>query len=308
MFGILAAVGILGVVGILALLTWLNEKAMRRALAPYLSANKAPVAELPKIPLAFYGGAVGAVARPTGHPAAMRQYRSETTALAPVQWHDNGELLPALPATVRIPAQPETPEPAYSETRTPQRAPSIEADVTVPILQAAATAAAVGIMAGLVAWALGWSWKVPVVATAIVLAGTWLWRLGVADSLLWQVESFTGRDLDNDQHVGRPQMSFTLANPATARQTVAQEVRAAAASAEQAALLQFLDACYMRGTAEAAHGVTAAGPDRTAYLVKRAALMGLGIAQWKHPERPKAGWRLAVSRQRARQLVQKHVL
>jgi hypothetical protein len=169
-----------------------------------------------------------------------------------------------------------------------------------------ATGLAVALGVGLLAWALGWSWRVPVAVLGLALAGSWLWRLGVADSLLWAVESFTGKDLDNDQHVGRPQIAFTLANPATARQTVAQEVRAATASQAQVDLLAFVDRCFMVGTAEGKHGVTAAGPDRVAYLAKRDALLGLGVARWKNPERPKAGWEMACSRRRARQLVEKH--
>jgi len=240
----------------------------------------------------------------------MRPYRSEA-ALGPVLWRDDGELLPAIPEppTVRIGGRPE-PEPAAasSETWTPQRTPSIEADVAVPGLQAVLTAGAAAICAGLLAWALGWSWRVPVVVGALTLAGSWLWRLGVVDRLLWTVESFTGKDVDGDGVTGRPQVSFTLANPGQARQTIAKEVRAAAASAEQAELLQFVDTCFMRGTAEGKHGVTAAGPDRTAYLAKRAALLNLGVARWKNPARPRAGWCMACSRQRARQLVTKHVL
>jgi hypothetical protein len=299
----IAAVGILGVVGILALLTWLNEKTMARTLAPHLAR---PKVELPNLPMSFYGGPVGAVARPTGHSGAMRRYASDV-ALGPVLWRDDGELLPATPV-VRIPtAQPE-PEAAYSETRTPQRTPALEADVFVPGAQAILTALALAICAGLLAWALGWSWRVPVVVGALTLAAGWLWRLRLVDSLLWQIESFTGRDLDQDQHVGRPQMSFALANAHAARSEVAKETRQEAVNEKHAALLAFVDRCFMLGTPEGKHGVKASGPDRTAYIAQRDALMALGIAKWRNPDKPKAGWIMAVSRQRARQLVTKHVL
>jgi hypothetical protein len=238
----------------------------------------------------------------------MRQYRNEA-ALGPVLWRDDGELLPALPepATVRIPASPE-PEPATSENWTPVRTPTIESDFAVPALQAVATGLAVAICVGLLSWAFMWSWRVPVAVVGLALAGSWLWRLGVADSLLWQIESLTGRDVNGDGVTGRPAVSFTLANPVAARQTVAKEARQTAQSAEQAELQRFVDTCFMLGTAEGKHGVRAAGPDRIAYLAKRDALLGLGVAKWKNPERPKAGWVMACSRQRARQLVAKHVL
>jgi len=155
---------------------------------------------------------------------------------------------------------------------------------------------------------LGWSWRVPVVVGALTLAGSWLWRLGVVDRLLWTVESFTGKDVDGDGVTGRPAISFTLANPGQARQDVAREVRQTAQSAEQAELLQFVDACFMKGCGEHAHGVKASGPARQAFIAKRDALMALGVAGWKFPGNPKGGWKLLVSRQRARQLLQKHVL
>ena len=37
-------------------------------------------------------------------------------------------------------------------------------------------------------------------------------------------------------------------------------------------------------------------------------LLSLGIARWRNPERPKAGWVMAVSRERARQIIVRHVL
>jgi hypothetical protein len=288
MFGILAVVGILFVGALLALLR-VNERLTARMIA----GTAGDAGARPGPAMAAYGHSSG----------AWRSYRSET-ALAPVavQW---GELLaPETPATIRIPtAQPE-PEPTHSETRTPQRTPSIEADVAVPGLQAVATAIALAVGAGLLSWALAWSWKVPVVVLGLALAGGWLWRLGIADSLLWAVESFTGKDVDGDGVKGRPQMSFTLANPATARQTVAKEARQTADATRRAALLAFVDKCFMVGTSESAQGIAAG--NRADYLTCRDALLALGVGRWKNPDKPKAGWELAVSRQRARQLVAKH--
>jgi len=171
MYGILAAV-ILGVVGILALLLRQNERLTARMIA----GTAGDAAARPGPSVASYG-----------HPGAgMRPYRSEV-ALAPVQWHSDGELLPAIPEppTVRIGgrSQPE-PAAASSETWTPQRTPALESDFLVPGAQAIATAGAAAICAGLLAWALGWSWRVPVVVGALTLAGSWLWRLGVVDRLL----------------------------------------------------------------------------------------------------------------------------
>jgi hypothetical protein len=48
--------------------------------------------------------------------------------------------------------------------------------------------------------------------------------------------------------------------------------------------------CYLSGTSEASHSITASGPDRVNYTACRDTLFALGLAQWKHPDRPRAGW------------------
>ncbi len=225
-----------------------------------------------------------------------------------VPWN-GAELLPADGSTpiVRI-GQPDPPPPRVHETKTPRREPKLEGDVFVPGLQAVFTALAGGIMAALLALAFGWSWKVPVVILALALAGAWLWRLRVVDSLLWTIETWVDQDLNGDNLVGRPAVAFTLANPAQARQAVTAENRQAAESAERVALLAFADACFVKGTSEGSHGITASGPDRDEYTKKRDALLSLGVARWKNPARPKAGWLMAVSRQRAHGIIGRHVL
>ncbi len=148
-----------------------------------------------------------------------------------------GELLPALPEDVRPPEgwRPRLPAPviqlhlpqahqedesvAQYETRKAQRAVTWESDVQVPAAQAFLTSCAFGVMAGLLAWAAGWSWRVPVIVFAVVLALAWLWRLRLADALLWQIETITQRDLDGDRYVGRPTVNAApvLVNPSEAR-------------------------------------------------------------------------------------------
>jgi len=220
--------------------------------------------------------------------------------LAPLR----GEVLP--PAVIRIPAAPEPPAAVFHENRQARRDPALESEVYVPALQTIFTALALGLAAGLLAWAAGWSWRVPVVAAAVGLAAGWAWRLRLADRLLWAVETWTDADLNGDGATGRPAMSFCVANPGQARQTIAAETRQSADEEKRAALLRFVDTSFMRGTSESAQGVAAG--DRADYVKMRDVLLSLGIAAWKNPQRPKAGWVLAVSRQRARQIIARHVL
>lgn len=199
--------------------------------------------------------------------------------------------------------------PAFSETKTPQRAPSRESDLIVPFGQAVITSLMVGAAAALLAWAFGWAWRVVAVAVAVALIGSWFWRLRLVDSLLWTVERVTGRDMNNDNQIGRPAAtSFAVVNPGAARGAVAAENRQAAQSAERVALLAFVDQCYISGCGEHAHGVRASGPARAEYVARRDTLLSLGVAAWRFPNNPRGGWQMAVSRQRARQIVEKHVL
>ena len=222
--------------------------------------------------------------------------------LLPMRIGDGAELLPALPETLPAAAAPQI------ETRTAQRAPSRESDLVVPAGQALALALAVLIGGGALALALGLSGRLVLAAFGVALIGGWLWRLRVADGLLWAVETATGLDYNHDGNIGKPQHAYTTMQAAAARETVARETRETAQSAERAALLAFVDRCYMRGTSEAAHGVKATGPDRAEYVGKRDVLLKLGVAAWRNPEKPRAGWRMVVSPHTARQLVEKHVL
>jgi len=196
------------------------------------------------------------------------------------------------------------------ERRIPHRTPSLEADFFVPALQAGMTAFAAGMGAGLMAWALAWSWRVPVFVMGAVFVGGWLWRLRIVDGLLWTVESIIRRDVTGDGQVGAPtpQHAFTLANPAQARSAATQEARQTADSERRAELIAFLDRCLLVGCSESKHGIKASGPERDRFLQNRETLMQLGIAAWKNPEKPKAGWGVVVSHERARQLITKHVL
>lgn len=208
----------------------------------------------------------------------------------------------------RLRDEQETPGSMTWEKRSLQREPSIEADFLLPVLQAFGIASSVLILSALAALVLDWTWKVPAIGFGLALAYMLIARLRHMDSLLWATETITGHDLNGDGHTGQPAQAFTLANPAQARQTAAQAAATTESAAAHAELLAFVHRCYVTGTAETAHGVKASGPDRQTYTRQRDVLLNLGIATWKNPARPKAGWKMAVSYARAQELIARHVL
>jgi len=232
-----------------------------------------------------------------------------------------GELLPALPEDVRPPILPpmiqlhlppmrQEDEAVAYETRKSSRAVTWESDVKVPAAQAFLTAGSFGIMAALLAVALSWSWRVPVIVFAVVVALAWLWRLRLADALLWQIEVITQRDLDGDRHVGRPAevAAPVLVNPSEARATAGRIAQANTAQAELVDLLAFVTKCANVGTSESAQGIPPAPAARAAYAKKRDCLIDLGVAQWRDPERRRLGWQLTMTPAQATPLLRRHVM
>jgi hypothetical protein len=218
-------------------------------------------------------------------------------------------LAPYDPQTIRVNLPQAPAAPAWELTRhTAQRAPALESDVFVPGLQAVFTALAVFIGSGLIAWALGWSWRVPVVVTGLALACAWLWRMGVVTALLWRVESVMQRDLTGDGIPGKPQNVYTVANPQQARAEAAQAARENTDMSEAAALLDFVRQCALKGCSESALGIPPSPGERKAYCEKRDLLIALGVATWKNPARRRLGWQLAVTPEQAAPIIQKHVL
>lgn len=196
------------------------------------------------------------------------------------------------------------------ERAQPVRPRAVEADLTVPLWQAITTAALAMLASTVAAWLWDWDWRLPLIVGAAVLLLAWLWRMGAADQLLWLIERQTGRDLDDDRQVGRPESTpapgLLAVNPAAAQNTAATLQRDAAQRERLAALLAFVRRCAVVGTGESALRILPR--DRGAYLEMRDTLMTIGAARWRDPERRARGWELAVSPADAVTLVKRHVL
>jgi hypothetical protein len=241
-----------------------------------------------------------------------RRMLQDVTRKTPVKRYDmglQGDVLPAedvsLTTYQRIPAA--DPLGYVQTTQRAQHAPTLQASFAVPALTATFTAIALTLACGVLALAFGWSGRVVALTFALSLVVAWLWRLGFADKVLWSVESWSGRDLDHDHHIGNPALQFATINPARARAAVARQTAQNDTEARQTALQAFVDVCYLHGTSEGAHGITASGPDRDAYTACRDELMRLGLAQWKNPNRPRGGWRMVADPATTKALVGNHV-
>lgn len=194
------------------------------------------------------------------------------------------------------------------EIRKAQRQPTMQSDVHVPLAQAVITALAFGTMAALLAWALGWSWRVPVVVLALAVSLAWLWRLRLLDDLLWTVERFTGHDVNRDGQVGKPSFAPIVVNAHEAKQEAAQVQRENTNQAELNELLSFVTRCANLGCSEAAHSIGTSPSARADFARKRDALITLGVARWKDAERRRSGWLLCVSPAQAGVILRKHIM
>lgn len=116
------------------------------------------------------------------------------------------------PARTSPPAFWSTPADMPGKRETPVRAPTIEADVLVPLSYAIIPA----IPAAILIW-LGWimaGWRYPVYAVLgfffSIALGFWLLNQGSWHSLLWRFEEWTGKDVDQDGSVGKPESSKSV--------------------------------------------------------------------------------------------------
>ena len=170
----------------------------------------------------------------------------------------------------------------------PTRAPSVAADVWVPLCQSAATGAITGLLFVMIAlwaaarltpreWALLWA-----IPCAVVMSIMWLIRLQWADSTIMKVESFLQTDLNRDGAVGPPHAMSVNHQPPPQAATIQRE---------RERLEAFIHACYRVGTAT--RGLRSQGFTDAEIARFRALLMrpDVGLARWRTRSQ-KDGWLL----------------
>ena len=191
-------------------------------------------------------------------------------------------------------------------TQQARHAPTVETSFIVPALTAVGTATALTLACAVLAWALDWNGKVVAVTFALSLAGGWFWRLGFADKVLWQVESWTGKDFDGDGYAGAPMTTHLAAvQPEAARQDVARQTRQTATNERLVWLQAFVHRCYLAGCSESAQGIKPG--DRARYLEARDMLLRLGLAQWRDGANKRLGWVMVADEPTAIAIIANHV-
>lgn len=210
---------------------------------------------------------------------------------------------------ISLPARTPLADPVTErEVRRPHRQPSLESDVAVPALQAGLTAISMAIGAGMLCIAMRWPARYVAIAFGVTLACAWLWRMRIVDALLWEVERIVGRDHAAPARSPAEHEPIVV-NSWQARQEVRELQAADAGQRDRQALVAYLHRCYVAGTSEKAHGISrGSGAERDNYIRQRDVLLELGIAQWRNPARPSAGWKIVVSHQKALALLAKHTL
>jgi hypothetical protein len=198
-----------------------------------------------------------------------------------------------------------TAEPFVIESTVPVRDSRLEADVFVPALQTLITTVVVGIGLALLAIVFNWSGNVPAFGAAATLIGMWVWRILRSDRLMWRREKITGRDINGDGSVGRPDAP-TLLNPQQSRRTVEQNALEDNRT-DVPRMLAFAAACQAYGTSEAAQGIRPNTRERDNYVECRDALLQLGLARWKNENNHAAGWELVLGPEETAVLIRKHV-
>jgi len=110
------------------------------------------------------------------------------------------------------PRQLEVPPGMHVSRRTPIHPPTVTGQVWVPFLRSVFTGLWVMLGGIVITNALAWPWWVPLIF--FVLGGMAVWcAKGLSDQLLYLVEEATGRDIDQDGEVGRPEINIDVSHP-----------------------------------------------------------------------------------------------
>lgn len=196
--------------------------------------------------------------------------------------------------------------PGVVELQQPARVPSIEADWSVPFLQAVTTGvvggSAVAAVVGLL-WHVG-LWLVWPASIAIMAGAGWIWRMAATSETLFRTEQVVIEAQPEPPKQAQP--GLLMLNAPAARADVADQVGQAERAQEVNDLVDFVRHCATIGTSESALGIRPSG--RAAYIERRNVLLELGAARWRDPGNKRLGWELAITPAAAVVLVRRHVM
>jgi len=191
-------------------------------------------------------------------------------------------------------------EPFMVESRVPVGESRLTTHVIVPAAIALITMILVAVDVML------WQWEPLAGVVGAVGLLVWAWRIVLGDRLLWKSETVSGRDLDGDGVIGRPEHPFVLTNRDESRRKADALAAQVWRESRAAELIRFAAACAASGTSEAAQGVGSKA-QRAAYIERRDALFDLGLATWKNPAVPNSAWVLKLSPEQTAEFIENYV-
>lgn len=175
---------------------------------------------------------------------------------------------------------------------TPTRAPSLEADVLVPLLQATVSALVLTLAATMLVWGMEWlpPWPFAGICFALTLAAAWLIAIADWQGTLWRIEERSGINLDGDPHIGKPPpvrlLEVYSAPPS-------QPMPADPATAEtRRRLCEFVRGCWLDGKPNTALRAWDKSIGRAQWEEWRGLLLRLGYAVEDKSGTRNSPWRL----------------
>lgn len=211
--------------------------------------------------------------------------------------------MPKLPSTVPMPAaEPETPRTSMADWFVLVWVAAIMVGAIGGLLWSTLTGYAewqrAALIGTLVGAALPWA--------ILLIVGAFLFGAWLRQQIVWRLEAWARRDLDQDQIVGDPgRLLIVHGDEARAK---AQRMAEAAAIAEEPGIedmIRFIQTCHAVGTSETAQGIKPA--QRHHYVACRQVLEDLGLVRWRNPDNPRLGWDIVGEQAAAIKLVREHL-
>jgi hypothetical protein len=198
-----------------------------------------------------------------------------------------------------------------TEREEPYRAPNVQSDVAVPLLTGVIVGGLVASIVVVVGVLMGWPlpferyvllWLL--LFLVLTLARFW-WHSRWLQGTIMRWERWSGKDLPGGYRGG----PGPLFNPDEARQKANKARTAIEEQNDVDELIAFFNKAYTAPTpSEQNMGVGTSPRAREEYTRLRDRLMELHLAAWKKPGDVRGGWRLTVTPETAKDIIEQHVL